>query len=338
MSSKPGTLPRWATDQTNNDAPSSGQKDTGWTPNQDGVSDYDNWVKYWTYKWIEWLNDGDVSFDDLTTNSVIYSGITSYALNGDVTVFDPLSSGNTNSLHTVVITPSDNFQIKGMVNGTNGQVVEFINAAAAAHVILKLENAAATTDFSGSQFFYGQAPTFAYNSCWISPKGRVLLRWRTGVGWEIVSTSGCKRWKRFIIPVSDYQTETASSHTLASASGQYTTNDSTSIQIPIVLPEYGAIGEYKVYVKKQSSGSNTIKTLFASRDGNDAAVTTEESGTTNVNNANNPGFISLYDGPFANGSVDPVSPSRAHWLQFSPGTTGFNDILLHAEVLALVPV
>lgn len=54
--SKPATKPRWATDLTNNTAPSSGQQDTGWTPGQDGTSDYDNWAKYWTYKWIEWLD------------------------------------------------------------------------------------------------------------------------------------------------------------------------------------------------------------------------------------------------------------------------------------------
>lgn len=53
---KPGTLPRWATDLTNNDAPSAGQMDTGWTPGQTGVSDYDNYIKYWTYKWIEFIN------------------------------------------------------------------------------------------------------------------------------------------------------------------------------------------------------------------------------------------------------------------------------------------
>lgn len=58
---KPATLPRWATDLTNNDAPSAGQMNTGWTPGQMGVSDYDNYIKYWTYKWVEWLNNGIVA-------------------------------------------------------------------------------------------------------------------------------------------------------------------------------------------------------------------------------------------------------------------------------------
>lgn len=73
MSTKPATLPRWATDLTNNDAPSSGQMDTGWTPGQTGVSDYDNYIKYWTYKWVEWLNDGDLTLNTLTVQSHITS-------------------------------------------------------------------------------------------------------------------------------------------------------------------------------------------------------------------------------------------------------------------------
>lgn len=44
--------PEWATAQTNNDEPSSGQKSSGWTAGQDGVSDYDNWWKYLVYTWI----------------------------------------------------------------------------------------------------------------------------------------------------------------------------------------------------------------------------------------------------------------------------------------------
>lgn len=59
---KPVTLPRWATDLTNNDAPTSGQMNTGWTPGQTGVSDYDNYIKYWTYKWCEWLDVGAMEF------------------------------------------------------------------------------------------------------------------------------------------------------------------------------------------------------------------------------------------------------------------------------------
>lgn len=53
---KPATLPRWSTDMTNMDAPSSGQQDTGWTPGQVGVSDYDNWKAFWAYKWCYFID------------------------------------------------------------------------------------------------------------------------------------------------------------------------------------------------------------------------------------------------------------------------------------------
>ena len=49
---------RWATDETNNTAPSSGQKDTGWTPGQVAISDYFNVLGNEAYKWFSYLNDG----------------------------------------------------------------------------------------------------------------------------------------------------------------------------------------------------------------------------------------------------------------------------------------
>lgn len=57
MADKPTTLPEWASDGTNNTEPTSTQKDTGWTPGQDGVSDYDNWYKELVYRWVQYLSD-----------------------------------------------------------------------------------------------------------------------------------------------------------------------------------------------------------------------------------------------------------------------------------------
>jgi hypothetical protein len=82
MPVKPTSLPRWATDGTNNDEPSSGQKDTGWTPNQIGVSDYDNWFKNLVYLWCVFL---DTIF---TTNA----GKTDLTLDGKLTVAGDIQS------------------------------------------------------------------------------------------------------------------------------------------------------------------------------------------------------------------------------------------------------
>lgn len=57
---------RWATDLTNNTAPSSGQRDTGWTPNQVAVSDYFNVLANEAYKWFQWLDGNpDIDVNDL---------------------------------------------------------------------------------------------------------------------------------------------------------------------------------------------------------------------------------------------------------------------------------
>lgn len=61
---------RWATDLTNNTAPSSGQRDTGWTPNQVAVSDYFNVLANEAYKWFQWLDDGDLTVGDLTVDNL----------------------------------------------------------------------------------------------------------------------------------------------------------------------------------------------------------------------------------------------------------------------------
>lgn len=64
---KPASLPRWATDETNNDEPASGQKDTGWTPGQVAISDYFNWYQKLVYDWTVYL-DG-LEGEDFTTAS-----------------------------------------------------------------------------------------------------------------------------------------------------------------------------------------------------------------------------------------------------------------------------
>lgn len=65
MSTKPTVVPEWATDGTNVTTPLSGQQDTGWTANELDVGPYDNWFKNKCALWLNWLNDGDVSFNDV---------------------------------------------------------------------------------------------------------------------------------------------------------------------------------------------------------------------------------------------------------------------------------
>jgi hypothetical protein len=127
MSTKPATLPRWATDLTNNTAPSSGQQDTGWTPGQDGVSDYDNWAKYWSYKWFEWLNDGDIEFHNLSVSGeTVYTGQATKTLSASTTYqnLDVLGGGdNLDGVYMVYITGASEARIGGLAGGVDGKEI-----------------------------------------------------------------------------------------------------------------------------------------------------------------------------------------------------------------------
>ena len=56
---KPGTIPTLSTSEANQDTPSGGQIASGWTVGQTGVSDYDNWFKNWTGKWLTYLDNAN---------------------------------------------------------------------------------------------------------------------------------------------------------------------------------------------------------------------------------------------------------------------------------------
>lgn len=84
MSTKPVTIPRWNTAGTNRTTPLSGQSDSGWTASQLANSSFDNWAKFWTYKWIQWLDDGDVTFDTIIATGLVT--VEDLVINDDLTV------------------------------------------------------------------------------------------------------------------------------------------------------------------------------------------------------------------------------------------------------------
>lgn len=68
MAVKPNiALARWGSDQTNDVAPSSGQRDSGWVSHQVAVSSYMNHITYQLYLWAKYVDegvfDGDVTID-----------------------------------------------------------------------------------------------------------------------------------------------------------------------------------------------------------------------------------------------------------------------------------
>jgi hypothetical protein len=58
VADKPATLPEWCSDEANLTEPAAGQKATGWTEDQIGVSSYENWRANLVWQWTAYLRDG----------------------------------------------------------------------------------------------------------------------------------------------------------------------------------------------------------------------------------------------------------------------------------------
>jgi hypothetical protein len=90
---KPTQLPEWATDETNNTEPSSGQKETGWEFNQPAVSSYFNWWQHLVFLWIAYLNDGELDGDHVIDGNLEVSN--DLEVGGTLDVAGPiLANGN----------------------------------------------------------------------------------------------------------------------------------------------------------------------------------------------------------------------------------------------------
>lgn len=59
MTTKPGTLPRWADISLNFVEPSSGKKDQGWVGGEQPPAQYLNWLINLIYQWTQYLNNPD---------------------------------------------------------------------------------------------------------------------------------------------------------------------------------------------------------------------------------------------------------------------------------------
>lgn len=120
MSTKP-TLDdsRWATDETNNTAPSSGQKDTGWTPGQVAVSDYFNVLALEAYKWHQYLSDGY-----LTGAFGLASAITPSSISGSNDDYAPTGHATTQTIRQDLSAAAT---LTGLAGPVAGRVVTIIN-------------------------------------------------------------------------------------------------------------------------------------------------------------------------------------------------------------------
>lgn len=106
MATKPTVLPEWASAGTNNTEPSLSQKQSGWVPDQDGISDYDNWYKELVWQWCKYLNDGVI--EGPLTVSIPGAG-DALIVNGDVNI-----TGDTLITGSAVVT--GNMDVDGALN------------------------------------------------------------------------------------------------------------------------------------------------------------------------------------------------------------------------------
>lgn len=71
MSAKPGTLPRWADVGGSIVVPPAGTLNVGHLSNQAPLHSYENWYKNLVYLWIVYLNDGDVTMNNVLANGTL---------------------------------------------------------------------------------------------------------------------------------------------------------------------------------------------------------------------------------------------------------------------------
>ncbi len=75
MASKPSSIVRWGTDQTNETEPTSGQKDTGIVFGEAANSSRMNWILRTLGLWTSYLNDGDLTGAHTFGSTVSVTGL-----------------------------------------------------------------------------------------------------------------------------------------------------------------------------------------------------------------------------------------------------------------------
>ncbi len=124
---KPTVLPKWAdvlavdgtTGVANRIEPSSGKKDTGWNFNEKPPRQFDNWLHFITFKWLEFF-DGVIDQDVRSGSNPTFGTITGTILNlsGDISADNIVAAGD--------VTGTD-LNAVGDLNGTDVNVTD-VNA------------------------------------------------------------------------------------------------------------------------------------------------------------------------------------------------------------------
>lgn len=125
MSTKPTTLPLWATTGTIV-VPSAGTQQAGHVANTSPLAEHENWYKNLVYLWTQYLSDGDVALNSLTiattlgvTGAATVTGV--LAANGGITVITGKSV--TLAGTTGMSVGSNGMSVGGNLNANGGLTV-----------------------------------------------------------------------------------------------------------------------------------------------------------------------------------------------------------------------
>lgn len=324
---KPVTLPRWATDLTNNTAPSSGQQDTGWTPGQDGTSDYDNWAKYWTYKWIEWMNDGfpgDVTFAGSTT----YTGVVNHSLTAST------SAVNIAGAHTLYVTPNaDGWTLSGLVGGVDGRELDIVNVSATNYFLLQHTDPVVAGCFALPITYIQESIKLM-----VPPGGTVKVRYiSSATTWRVISTTGCMKYERVCVPaasagftVNPVDTSYGEIFKGGYLATETDPNNPVVYYYPVALPTYSLIDNWRLYLNKDAATASYSVVLKRMLGTTGVASNIGTSGTSAGS-----GYISITD---ATANLNHrVSGAYQYYLVAGSGDNGA-DQLLHLDVFAWIPL
>lgn len=127
MSTKPTDVVRWGetaggSATSNLTVPSSGHQDTGWALSEAPTSGLFNWLGQRSYKWFQWLNDGDCAFHNLSATGT-------FGATGNTTLSGTLGVTGTSTLSSLHVTGTSTLDGNVTAGGTLG-VTGLITATA----------------------------------------------------------------------------------------------------------------------------------------------------------------------------------------------------------------
>lgn len=169
MATKPTQTAEWCSDENNLVEPSEGQKDTGWTDGQIGVSSYENWRANNVWQWLEYLDDGDFQ-GAFGLSSVITPG----AISGTVNDWAP--TGNATAT-TIVVDLSADATLTGIDNGVEGRILIVANGDPTFNLLLSVT----TTSAAENRFVFP-------HHLLLAPGEHAVLIYRS-TRWRLIATN-----------------------------------------------------------------------------------------------------------------------------------------------------